>query len=76
MSEIKYGNFKKQVYSLQTNTIATRRNFTDAFSMNAFKQKQLCQSNAREYCIKEDFNQNGSRIISLNIKQYQRFLQL
>ena len=32
--------------------------------------KRLSQLNARECCIKEDFNKNGSPLISFNIKQY------
>ena len=41
--------------------------FVYIFTMS-FTQKRLCQLNARECCIKEDFNQNGSLIISLNIE--------
>ena len=39
------------------------------FAMYLFTQKRLCQWNARKCSIKEDFNQNGSLSISLNIKQ-------
>ena len=34
MSEIKYGNFKKQLYNLQTNIIETRRNVTNVFCLH------------------------------------------
>ena len=35
MSEIKYGNLKKkQLYYLQTKTIATRKNVTDTFRIH------------------------------------------
>ena len=58
--------FQKQLYYLQTNTMATRRNVTNAFCIHFryvnVQAKRLCQSNVRECCTKEDFNQNGSLI--------------
>ena len=45
---------KKRLNNLQTNTIAYKR----------FSYNRLCELNARESGIKEDFNQNGSLIIS------------
>ena len=59
MSELKYVNFIKQLYYLQSNTIVTRRNVTNAFRIHCI----YVIVHAREYFIKEDFNQNGSLII-------------
>ena len=38
--------------------------FVYIFAIESFTQKRICQLNARECGINEDFNQNGSLIIS------------
>ena len=59
---------KTRLNYLQTNNIAIRRNVTSGFRKHfcyvIVLVKRLCELNTRECDIKEDFNQNGSLIIS------------
>ena len=68
MNEIKYGNFKNQLYYLQMNIKATRKNVTNDFRINfryVFVHAKKTVSMECLYCsIKEGFNPNGSLSIS------------
>ena len=68
MNEIKYGNFKKCLYYLQTNITATRINVTNDFCIHfpyvIVHAKTALSMECQKIGIKEDFDQNGSLSIS------------
>ena len=80
MSEIKYGKFKIGCITCKWTSKRPDKMlqmiFVLIFAMCSFRQKRLCQWNARKWSIMEDFDQNDSLRISYYIKQYQKHLQV